>query len=219
VSPATASIPATLLGAGPPFQVRHLFLLHHHISFRRLLLSLAIPSRVNGRGVDLPFPRREVSLSSICTYVSLATAAAAFLSLIIACSDAFCSALERRFGGRQLLLWPRRLWQRFSSGNLPWSLDHASHYFVLGSLRKQVDADLLSQLLPLLIQAFKHLWNFFEVLFIAFECSRGVYFHHFFLDEESDHIAIGIPNGFQTNRNGFKPTPVNKISQNQDEKT
>jgi hypothetical protein len=99
---------------------------------------------------------------------------------------------------------------------LPWSLDGVSHYFLLESLGKQVA--LLSQLLPLHIQAFKHFWNFLEVVFIAFKFSRGVYVHHCFLDFIAYVIKIIVvarPSAvaFQRPIHNFpKPTPVTRIS-------
>ena len=96
--------------------------------------------------------------------------------------------------------------------------------FLLETLGKQ-DA-LLSRLLPLLIQAFKHFWNFCEVIFCAFQFPRSVYVHNFTLNAESDLFktnvtsVIGIPDVvaiLQLLQSDFKPTPVNKISQNHDE--
>ena len=112
----------------------------------------------------------------------------------------------------------------------PLSLDlGVSLDFLLETLGKQ-DA-LLSRLLPLLIQAFKHFWNFCEVIFRAFKFSRFVQALHFTIDVTSDLFKIIVPsvtdtlNGvdvvavLQLLQSEFKPTPVNKISQNHDEET
>ena len=96
--------------------------------------------------------------------------------------------------------------------------------FLLETLGTQ-DA-LLSRLLPLLIQAFKHFWNFCEVIFCAFQFPRSVYVLNFTLNAEFDLFknkvtsVIGIPDVvaiLQLLQSDFKPTPVNKISQNHDE--
>ena len=107
----------------------------------------------------------------------------------------------------------------------PLSLDlGVSFDELLETLGKQ-DA-LLSRLLPLLIQAFNHFWNFCEVIFCAFQFPRSVYVTHFILNEEFDLCkknvtsVIGIPDVvaiLQLLQSDFKPTPVNKISQNHDE--